>query len=179
MIAEELRAFVRAAMTRVRNNTLESIRSLTEVEYHWPPGPEANPICFLLLHVGRVEDRYFHRWLQPGATQVWARRELHAKYSLPLDDSPQEVGNGWNIQQVRSFHYPPLGETLDYLEAVRASAFQALDELSLEDMERPLRPEGAEYTKGYYLRAASLHEASHQGAIDYIRGLYRSLHAGA
>lgn len=170
----DIREFVKASMTQVRNMTIQSLEGLTEKEYHWYPGAEANPISFLLLHIGRTEDRYFHRWLDPSTPAVWDQQGLDKEYNLPISNMPQEAGNSWTIQQVREFCYPPLEKILKYLEDVRKDSFRIIGSLDLSTIDEPLRPDRPSQTRGYYLRMASIHEGGHGGAIDYLRGLYRS-----
>ncbi len=170
----DIREFVKTSMMQVRTETLRSLEDTPEDAYHWYPGPEANPISFLLLHIGRTEDRFFHRWFDPSTPPLWAQMGLDKTYDLPLTDTPQEVGNSWTTQQVREFRYPPLDEMLRYLTAVREDSFRILDVLDLTTLEQPVRPDRPQMTRGFYLRQSVLHESSHGGVLDYLRGLYES-----
>ena len=169
----DLKAFIRGSMNRARDYTLRSIQGLGEEEYRWYPGPEANPICFLLFHIARSEDSSFSRISGPQTAQVWGREGLDLKYSLPADGTPRAVG-GWTSQEVRAFRYPPLEELLRYLEAIRAGAVNVLEELNLGRLEEPSNPDRPETTIAASLWSGPIHEASHRGAIEYLRGLYQN-----
>lgn len=174
----DLREFVIEAMTLSRTATLAALDGLTDAEYRWQPDAQANPICFLLLHLARTEDRYFHRWVAP-APQVWQRDGWEARTGLSCSESPREVGNGWTVEDVRAFPYPSLEGVLDYLSEVRKDSLAAVRGLDLSRLSIAPRPSTPENTIANYLQRTITHESEHRGAIEYVRGLRRASQAGS
>lgn len=171
----DLRDFVAEAMARVRRETLRAVEGATLEDLNWRPGPEANPVGFLLWHIFRVEDAYFHRWIQPVG-EVWEGHGWHRRLRLVEGEEvpPQETGFGWPAERVARFVSPPLGELLAYGNAVRQGAMRVLRALDLGRLgERP-RPDRPDWTVATLLQNAVIHEAHHQGAIAYLLGLRRS-----
>ena len=94
---------VAQTMERTRQSTLRMVEGLTASQLRWQPGPEANPIGFLLFHIFRAEDRYAHRWMSSKG-EVWFREGWASRYKLPVQppdqESPLNSGNSWTPQQV-------------------------------------------------------------------------------
>ncbi len=177
----DIREFTEMAMTRTRQATLEMVNGemadgLTREQLVWQPAAEANPIGFLLFHTFRTEDRYFNRWLARGQ-EVWERDGWKQRWPLPSPPSNSAsiwtVGNSWTAEDVQGWQPPALVELLAYAEAVRTDALSVLQGFDLFRLEEPLRPERPQFTAAYYFQHGSLHEAQHQGQIDYILGLLR------
>lgn len=173
----DLREFVVQSMESSRRATLNMVQGLTAQQLRWQPGPEANHVAFLLFHIFRTEDRYFHTWVgQEG--ELWDRGGWSARWKLPAPRSNPDpnwtTGNSWTAQEVRSWPPPPLEELLAYGIAVRASALPVVRGLDLGRLQETPRPDRPQVTIADYLHRASHHEASHSGQIDYLLGLARS-----
>lgn len=173
----DVKELVAQTMERTRQSTLRMVEGLTASQLRWQPGPEANPIGFLLFHVFRAEDRYAHRWIS-NKGEVWFREGWASRYKLPVQppdqESPLNSGNSWTPQQVAAFQPPPLKELLAYGQAVHQSALavvRALDPSRLGERPNPRRPE---LTMVNYLQNCFTHELEHAGQIDYIVGLMKS-----
>ena len=119
----DIRDFAITAMDINRSELLEVVKGLTEEEYGWMDNP--NPICFLLLHVARSEDRYANRWIRTGR-QVREREGWSERTRLHLSESGRERGNSWTWEEVTGFDYPTLDAMLGYIANVRASAADAI-----------------------------------------------------
>jgi hypothetical protein len=172
----DLASFISGSFARARDYTLRSLEGLTPAEYLWRPSGEANPVAWLLLHIGRTEDSGFTR-LEPGAPQLWDHLGLAGTTGLPTTDAARSVGGGWGASEVGAFPYPGAAVMLDYLAQVRARSLAVLDRLDparYDDQLRPDRPG----TVGAYIYGVPQHESSHRGAIEYLRGLYRSAYGG-
>jgi len=172
----DVAAFILGSFDRARDYTLRSVEGLTASEYLWRPSAEANPIAWLLLHIGRTEDSGFTR-LSPGEPQEWDRLGLAARTGLPTTDPARSVGGGWTPAGVGTFGYPPAAAMLEYLAQVRARSLAVLQRLDPGHYDEPYRTDRP-VSIGAYVYGVPQHEASHRGAIEYLRGLYRTAHGG-
>ncbi|HZP26312.1 MAG TPA: DinB family protein [Dehalococcoidia bacterium] len=172
----DLREFARESLERTRKATLTIVVGLSDEELGWQPAPDANHIGFLLFHTFRAQDRYFNRWVGTGL-EVWDANGWSQRWRLPEHPGASDawfVGNSWTTDEVREWAPPPLSELLAYGAEVQASALDVLDSLDLSRLPEVPRPERPEFTIAYYLQQAVIHEAQHQGQIDYIAGLLRA-----
>lgn len=175
----DIREFVRVSMERTRQRTLNAVQGVSGQQARWRPYPGANSISFLLFHIFRVEDRYFHRWLSASG-EVWERDgwERH----IPLPPHPPGIdpiwttGNSWTSADVEAWQPPSLEVLLRYGEQVRQSALKVLEQIDLARLDYAPRPDRPQFTVAYYLYQASHHEAEHQGQIDYLKGLHQVRH---
>lgn len=172
----DLASFISGSFARARDYTLRSVEGLTPAEYLWRPSVEANPVAWMLLHIGRTEDSGFTR-LEPGTPQLWDHLGLAGATGLPTTDPVRSVGGGWSGAEVGTFPYPSAEEMLDYLAQVRARSLTVLQRLDPARYDEPLRPDRPG-TVGAYVYGVPQHEASHRGAIEYLRGLCRSAPGG-
>ena len=166
----DIRDLVIEAADINRSELLEVINDLTEEEYRWMDNP--NPICFLLLHIARTEDRYANRWIRSG-TQLWESDGWVQRTGLELSEAAREAGNSWTWEEVTSFHYPSLDSLLEYMARVRESSRDAVWTLDLDrigDIPRPAMPT---WTVASYLERMIHHEARHLGNIEYARGIWK------
>lgn len=170
----DLRTFVAQSMERTRRATLSLVEDLTPEQLRWCPAPGTNHIGFLLFHVFRAEDLYFHSTIMK-AGEIWERGGWFRRWPLPatLPESRRvrTTGNGWTPEEVAGWHPPPLEELLRYGQAVRDSALTVLEGLDLSRLSEVPRPERPEMTIAGYLYLASHHETQHQGQMDYLKGL--------
>ena len=176
----DLRDFVRQTMELVRQRTMNMIQGVTQEQLRFQPHPDANHAGFLLFHIFRTEDRYFHDWVTTSG-EVWERGGWSRRWQLPSPPSNSNpiwtIGNSWTIEEVRGWQPPPLKELLEYGEAVRVGAFEVVRDLDLARLDEVPRPERPDWSVAYYLRQGSLHEAAHQGQMDYALGILRASRA--
>ncbi|HXG35858.1 MAG TPA: DinB family protein [Dehalococcoidia bacterium] len=173
----DIRDFEVEALNRTRAATLRIIQDVSQEQLRWQPAPLANHIGFLLFHIFRVDDRYFHSWIAKS-TEVWERDGWASRWQLPSPPSNPDpiwqVGNSWTPEEVASWEPPSLAELLEYGAAVRESALNTVRDLDLSRLGETPRPQYPEWTVSYYLHQAIRHEAQHQGQIDYILGLMKA-----
>lgn len=165
----ELKDYIAESLERVRAATLNIVKDLTPEELVWRPGPDANHIGFLLWHVARWDDYPFHPYVV-HREQVWIARGWYQRFGL----KPEDTGTGWTAQQVAEWTPPPLQELLQYMNDAREALLVGLKELDMSRLgERP-RPDRPEQTIANILQGRVMHEATHQGAIEYVVGLKRT-----
>lgn len=165
----DVREFTVQAMEINRGMTLDAIQGLTDEEYRWMDNP--NPICFLLLHIARMEDRHVHRWIA-GSQQIWERDGWQERTGLVCSESPKEAGNSWTVEEVRNFPYPSLDELVNYMAQVRESALRVVRDLDISRISDVPRPAVPTWTVATYLQRIIVHEAQHLGNMDYARGVW-------
>jgi uncharacterized damage-inducible protein DinB len=145
------------------------MKDVTPEELTWRPGQDANHIAFLIWHIVRSEDGMFNRWIV-GREQVWTKGGWDKKFGLKPDDS----GGGWTSQQVAEFKPKTPDQILGYMAEVRKSVLEGLSTLDLKRLSDKPRPDRPEWTVATMLQMLAFHEAHHQGAIDYLKGLKRA-----
>lgn len=167
-----LSEFIESALETEQSLLLEAVEDLTPEELVWRPGPDANPIGWMLWHTIRVEDMWIQFFIQ-GQMEMWERDGWHERFGLPTRDN----GFGHTPAQVANFPALDLQELLRYGEAVRNGTLEYLRGLSPEDYEKVPRERRPELTVGRVLRQLLAEFYQHQGQIAYLKGLKRG--AGA
>ena len=167
-----LNEFIESALEVEQGLLVEAVQDLTPEELAWQPGPDANPVGWMLWHTIRVEDMWIQFFIQ-GQPEMWERDGWHEKFGLPTRDN----GFGHTPEQVANFPALDLQELLRYGEAVRSGTLEYLRGLSPEDYEVVPRERRSELTVGKVLRQLLAEFYQHQGQIAYLKGLKRG--AGA
>lgn len=165
----ELKKYIAESLNETRARTLRVVKDLTPEELAWRPGHEANPIGFLLWHIARAEDGIYNRWIA-SREQVWTTHGWDKRFAL----KPEDSGNGWTAQQVADFVSPPLDDLLRYMAEVQESVLEHLPQLDLGRLGEKPNPDRPDWTISNMLQLLVIHEAHHQGAIEYLVGLQRS-----
>lgn len=108
------------AFGRARENALAAIDGLSPDDLSWRPGPDANPIGWLVWHLSRVEDDQVAA--VAGLEQVWDR--YAEDFGLPFDHA--DIGYGQTSEQVGAMRVeaPRLAA---YLDAVHAQTVAWLE----------------------------------------------------
>ena len=163
-----LNEFIEDAFNVEHEFLMEAVQDLTPEELRWRPGPEANPIGWMLWHMIRVEDMWFQFFIQ-RQLEIWERDGWHEKFGLPTRDN----GFGHTPEQVAQFPDLDLAELLRYGEAVRAGTFEYLRGLTPEDFEVAPREQRPEMSVGAIFRQVVGEVYQHQGHISYLKGLLR------
>ena len=87
-------------LNETQSALMQALDGLTQEELMRRPQHEANSIAFILWHMLRVEDWFFH-YLFQRVPQVWEAEKWHEKLNLP--DDPRATGFGYSTEQVASF----------------------------------------------------------------------------
>ena len=135
---------------QARKTTLGYARDLTAPEMAWRPASEANPIGWLLWHVGEVEESVL--WTVEGAPPRWhfGRSALAARGQ---DDLPAPADLFGYLEAVR-------GRYLDWLQALPETALDQV--LGEGDWRGPAQS---------LMFVSPKHENYHCGQIAYLRRL--------
>ena len=163
-----LNEFIESALNMEQQLLVEAVEDLTAEELTWQPGPDTNPMGWMLWHTIRVEDMWIQFFIQ-RQVEIWERDGWHEKFGLPTRDN----GFGHTADQVSSFPALDLQELLRYGEAVRAGTLEHLLGLSPEDFDQVPREQRPNLTVGLVYRQLLGEFFQHQGQIAYLKGLKR------
>jgi len=150
---------------------MEAVDGLSQEELMRQPQSGANHIAFILWHMVRAEDWFFH-YLFQRVPQVWESERWHEKLSLP--DDPRVTGFGYTAEQVASFPSVPLRDLIAYGEAVRARTVDYLRNVAPTRFDEIVKSRlFGEVSMGNLIGHLLIELAQHVGQIAYIRGLVR------
>jgi hypothetical protein len=130
------------------------------------PGPDANPIGWLVWHLARVQDHQLSELF--GAEQLWVTGDWPARFGL--DPDPNDLGYGHTSEQVGAVRAGDAGDLLAYLDAVDARTTAWLDDPG--DLERVVDESwDPPVTLGVRLVSVADDCLQHVGQAAYIKGL--------
>jgi hypothetical protein len=152
-----------------------AVDGLDEEELCAAPGPDANPIGWLVWHLARVQDHHIAGLL--GAEQVWVSGDWAGRCGLEPD--PSNIGYGHSAEEVRAVRPESPDVLLDYLGAVQARTTEMLEGLAAEDLDRVIdRRWDPPVTVGVRLVSVADDSLQHLGQAAYVRGLLARARGG-
>jgi hypothetical protein len=156
---------------RIVEGGRDVVDGLGEDQLTWRPGPDANPIAWLVWHLTRVQDDHVAE--VAGLEQVWTAQGFHDRFALPLE--PGDTGFGHTSEQVARVRAP--AELLAaYLSAVHEQTTSYLAAVTPDDLDRVVdRRWDPPVTLGVRLVSVVNDGDQHLGQAAYVRGL---LHRG-
>ena len=163
--------FVGGALERNEDILYGALDGITPEELLWQPGPDTNPIGWLVWHLSRVQDT--HVSAMQGKEQAWISDGWHAKFGREPD--PTDRGAGHTSEQVTAFRAPDVDTLLAYYRAVRGYTQRFLDGLTAADLERhvPAIRGGGTMPLATRLMMTLVDNFQHSGQAAYLRGLIR------
>ena len=169
----EINDFILKFLERLKTLLTNAVSDLEPDELKWQPGPQANPIGFILWHQIRAEDLYFHAVFQQKP-QVFEQEKRHQKMNISGD--PNDTGRGYTAEQVAAFPVPELEALLQYGKAVRTDTIEYIKNMKPDEFSRIIDHPRVGQITVYALIIGLLGEiCQHIGQIAYLRGLVRSL----
>lgn len=160
-----LRHTLVAEFERLKNRSLETVREMSRAQLLWrPAGSDANPVGFLLWHVGRSEED--HPLTRIGGEQLWKTEGWHQRFGI----DPEADGFGFTPEQVRNFPMPALEDIIAYYSRVRDRTLEYLRGSSDSALRGPM-PGMPETPIFVYLLSRLGHEHVHWGQMDYLKGI--------
>lgn len=163
-----LNEFIEDALNKEHDFLMEAAKDLTPEELAWRPGPEANPIGWILWHMLRVEDMWVQFFAQ-HQPELWERDGWHQKFGLPTRDN----GFGHTAEQVANFPALDRDELLSYGGAVRSGTLEYLRGLTPQEFDAIPRERRPDMSVALMFRQIIGELFQHQGHIAYIKGLLR------
>ena len=165
-------AMVIDSLGRIQNTIRRVLNGLPEEHLYYRPTPDANPICWLIWHLTRVQDHHMSDLL--GKEQLWTADGWHAKFGLPADIA--NTGTRHTKEDVETVRAD--AETLQgYYDAVYERSQEVLNALSPEDLDREINE--PQYTPlptiGVRLASIISDNTQHAGQAMYVRGMLQGL----
>ena len=163
--------FAKAVLDRNEAILFEALDGLDAEELHRQPGPDSNPIGWLMWHLTRVQDN--HLSAMEGTDHVWVRDRWYDRFGRSDDTSDR--GRGHSSDQVREFRSPSVDVLLAYYKAVRARTDAFLEDVSAADLDRPVQNVAGDGTVPMRVRLEMtvVDNIQHSGQIAYLRGLLK------
>lgn len=143
------------------------VDGLDEDQLSWRPGPDANPIGWLVWHLARVQDDHVAE--VAGLEQVWTGQGFEARFGLPFQTA--DIGYGQTSQQVGQLR-ASAGLLASYLTAVHEQTIAFLSTITPADLDRVVDERwDPPVTLGVRLVSVVNDDAQHLGQAAYLRGL--------
>ncbi len=161
--------FATAILDRNEAILFGALDGLGERELHHQPGPDSNPIGWLMWHLTRVQDN--HLSAMEGTEHVWVTGRWYEKFGR--GDDASDRGRGHTSDQVREFRSPGVDVLLAYYKAVRGRTDAFLEAVSAEDLGKPVPNVTGDGTVPMRVRLEMtiVDNIQHSGQIAYLRGL--------
>ncbi len=160
------------ALGRIQNTIRRVLNGLPEEHLYYRPTEDANPICWLIWHLTRVQDHHMSDLL--GKEQLWTAEGWHAKFGLPADVT--NTGTRHTKEDVETVRAD--AETLQgYYDAVYERSREVLGSLLPDDLDKEINE--PQYTPlptiGVRLASIISDNTQHAGQAMYVRGLIQGL----
>lgn len=131
------------------------------------PGPDANPIGWLVWHLARVQDD--HVADVAGIEQVWTAQGFAERFALPYPVA--DIGYGHSTEAVAAVR-ADADLLADYLSAVHAQTVAYVAGLAADDLDRVVDTRwDPPVTLGVRLVSVVNDDTAHLGQAEYVRGL--------
>jgi uncharacterized damage-inducible protein DinB len=145
-----------------------AVDGLTPEQLTWAPGPDANPIGWLVWHLTRVQDSHVAELA--GTEEVWVEGGWAPRFGLA--EGTTETGYGHRPEQVAAVRPESARTLLDYHAAVHERTTTFLSGLSDRDLDRVVDEDwDPPVTLGVRLVSVYDDDAQHAGQAAYARGL--------
>jgi uncharacterized damage-inducible protein DinB len=154
---------------RVRDSVHEVLEGLDEQQLGVRPGPEANPVGWLVWHLTRVQDD--HVADAAGSEQIWTAGGWVERFRLPFDvgatgygQSSDEVGElRATAEMLAGYHDAVHRATVDYVATLDDEAYARVVD---ERWDPPV-------TLAVRLVSVLNDTTQHAGQAAYVKGLLR------
>ena len=132
------------------------------------PGPDANPIAWLVWHLARIQDSHVAEAFD--TSQIWVTGDWAARFGLEPD--PSNTGFGHTSEEVATIRPTTPDVLLDYLDAVHTRTVTMLAALTPADLDRIVDQRwDPPVTLGVRLVSVADDCLQHCGQAAYVRGL--------
>jgi hypothetical protein len=158
------------AFGRIREGVHRVLADIDDDALVWRPGPDANPIGWLVWHLLRVQDD--HVADVAGTDQVWTLQGFADRFRLPYRE--RATGYGQTSDEVGQLrvHGPLLAE---YTDAVTDATLGYVATLSTTDLDRVVDESwDPPVTLAVRLVSVLNDDAQHLGQAAYVKGLLAS-----
>jgi hypothetical protein len=155
------------AFGRIVDGARDVVDGLDEDRLAHRPGPDANPIGWLVWHLARVQDD--HVADVAGLEQVWTAEGFAGRFGLPF--AVGDIGYGHSSDQVAQVRADAALLT-EYVAAVHEQTLGFLAGITPADLDRVVDERwDPPVTLGVRLVSVVNDDAQHLGQAAYVRGL--------
>ncbi len=155
------------AFERIHDGGLAVVEGLSADQLAVRPGPDANPIGWLVWHLARVQDDHVAH--VAGVEQVWTAADFVSRFGLPY--KPTDIGFGHSSDDVAAFR-ADADLLAAYLSAVHEQTVAYVDGLGPDDLDRVVDTRwDPPVTLGVRLMSVVNDDTQHLGQAAYVRGL--------
>ena len=155
------------AFGRIAEGVHDVVDGLDEVQLAHRPGPDANPVGWLVWHLTRVQDD--HVADVAGLEQVWTAQGFVDRFGLPLPAA--DTGYGHSSEAVAQVRVE-VAQLQEYAAAVHEQTLRFLHGLDAEDLDRVVDDRwDPPVTLGVRLVSVVGDDSQHLGQAAYVRGL--------
>jgi hypothetical protein len=155
------------AFGRIRDLTHRVLDGLDDDGLAHRPGPDANPVGWLVWHAFRVQDDHVAE--VAGTEQVWTSQGYAGRFALPYDDGA--TGYGQSSAEVGDF-LAPVDLLADYADAVTEATVGFLKGVDADALDRVVDDSwDPPVTLGARLVSVVGDDLQHLGQASYVKGL--------
>ena len=155
------------AFDRIQQVVGTAVRGLPDEQLARRPGPDANPIGWLVWHLTRIQDD--HVAGVADTEQVWTAAGWYDRFGLPF--GPADHGYGHTSAQVGALRVSA-ELLLGYHDAVHAATVAYVRTVSAADLDRVVDTSwDPPVTLGVRLVSVISDDLQHAGQAAYVRGL--------
>jgi uncharacterized damage-inducible protein DinB len=155
------------AFERVLQTATDAVDGLTVEQLAHRPGPDANPIGWLVWHLARVQDD--HVADVAGTGQVWTEHGFADRFDLPFDEAT--IGYGQTSDEVAQVRVEA-DLLAEYLRAVHQQTTSYLATVTADDLDRVVDTRwDPPVTLAVRLVSVVSDDLQHAGQAAYVRGL--------
>ena len=161
---------VKSGMNEYLVDLKTKLEGLTEAEIYWNATLGSNSIAWLVWHMARVEDGWINSTIA-GGESVWDSGNWAERTGVTYENGDF----GETDDEAPSLPVVDVGVVIDYYDAVRAAAFEVIDDMTDEDLSQSFTRGNRSVTWSWILGHVLVEEAQHLGQVGFIRGMIRGL----
>ncbi len=145
-----------------------TVSGLSPEALTWQPGPEANPIGWLMWHLTRVQDAHVAELT--GNPQVWESGDWAARFGLGKD--PGNTGYGHRPDDVARVQPEDSDVIIGYFAEVYSRTREVIARATPAELDRVVDERwDPPVTLGVRLISVLADDLEHVGQAAYVRGL--------
>jgi uncharacterized damage-inducible protein DinB len=146
----------------------QSVADLSMEQLLAPPTAGANPIGWLVWHIGRVQDAQISPLM--GVEQLWATGPWAPRFGL--DPDPANMGYGHSAEQVAAVRPDSVEVLIEHLAACQERSLGFISAVTSDDLDSVVDERWTPpVTLGVRLVSVAVDCLEHAGQAAYLRGM--------
>lgn len=161
-------SFIRGSLRQLHSSYDDSIRDLTDEQFHWRANESGVSTAFILWHYVRTEDNIIQYVLQ-GKPTVWIESGWDQKFGLHRTAQ----GTGMSLEDAQNLLITDMAGFLEYMQAVWQATDAYLEGVTDDQLEEKttVKPLGEMRVQDAIGNMCLTHGFTHLGEVAHIRGL--------